>query len=711
MSRATFLHFYHLALIHVLIVLVGTTESPFQEIPTPPPAMSSTESPQISYNFSLTSANAPIEVVQESPTPVPLSAPLVYNNDPVAVTESAAVGATTTASHGRRVVLKGESGNKGRKMVEDKFQRVLKTNSSQTNSSMSRNHKTDAPMLNYIFDSHIVNKHHHHDFRFGPRFEDTIASQANVTVREVAVTESAAVGATTTASHGRRVVSKGESGNKGRKTVEDKFQRVLKTNSSQTNSSVSRNHKTDAPMLNYIFDSHIVNKHHHHDFRFGPRFEDTIASQANVTVREGGTAYFNCKITYLADKMVSWVRRNPETDELQLLTVGHHTYSADSRYSVDFEYPNNWRLRIVTADRRDEGIYECQISTHPPRVIQIYFYNRKSLLWTNKVYLSMRNTTRWTQHSISFALLRHVKMTTSMVHWVHGEALLNYDTNRGGISVRTDLMDEGANSTLSVAKLNKSDSGNYTCSIGPTQFFTTSVHVLNGKQEVSIQYFSIYSKWVSWVRRNPETDELQLLTVGHHTYSADSRYSVDFEYPNNWRLRIVTADRRDEGIYECQISTHPPRVIQIYFYVSEPEVVIVDEQGLPLYEKYYEVDSTLDLICIVRHVKMTTSMVHWVHGEALLNYDTNRGGISVRTDLMDEGANSTLSVAKLNKSDSGNYTCSIGPTQFFTTSVHVLNESLAELYHGSGVPLQIASRVMWPLLIVYLATKVRYILL
>ncbi|XP_055695736.1 uncharacterized protein LOC129797328 isoform X2 [Lutzomyia longipalpis] len=417
MSRATFLHFYHLALIHVLIVLVGTTESPFQEIPTPPPAMSSTESPQISYNFSLTSANAPIEVVQESPTPVPLSAPLVYNNDPVAVTESAAVGATTTASHGRRVV------------------------------------------------------------------------------------------------------SKGESGNKGRKTVEDKFQRVLKTNSSQTNSSVSRNHKTDAPMLNYIFDSHIVNKHHHHDFRFGPRFEDTIASQANVTVREGGTAYFNCKITYLADKMVSWVRRNPETDELQLLTVGHHTYSADSRYSVDFEYPNNWRLRIVTADRRDEGIYECQISTHPPRVIQIYFY------------------------------------------------------------------------------------------------------------------------------------------------------------------------------------------------VSEPEVVIVDEQGLPLYEKYYEVDSTLDLICIVRHVKMTTSMVHWVHGEALLNYDTNRGGISVRTDLMDEGANSTLSVAKLNKSDSGNYTCSIGPTQFFTTSVHVLNESLAELYHGSGVPLQIASRVMWPLLIVYLATKVRYILL
>ena len=52
-------------------------------------------------------------------------------------------------------------------------------------------------------------------------------------------------------------------------------------------------------------------------------------------------------------------------------------------------------------------------------------------------------------------------------------------------SVRTDLTEEGANSTLSVAKINKSDSGNYTCSIGPTHSFTTTVHVLNGKSRQS----------------------------------------------------------------------------------------------------------------------------------------------------------------------------------------------------------------------------------
>lgn len=84
---------------------------------------------------------------------------------------------------------------------------------------------------------------------------------------------------------------------------------------------------------------------------------------------------------------------------------------------------------------------------------------------------------------------------------------------------------------------------------------------------------------------------------------------------------------------------------------------------------------------------------------------------SVKTDLMENGANSILSIAKVNKSDSGNYTCSIGVNRLFTTNVHVLNgelikkidfnffltfekfilvseESLAELYHGGTINLK-----------------------
>lgn len=45
-------------------------------------------------------------------------------------------------------------------------------------------------------------------------------------------------------------------------------------------------------------------------------------------------------------------------------------------------------------------------------------------------------------------------------------------------------MDDGANSTLSIAKVRKKDSGNYTCSIGPNDFYTITVHVLNGINDI-----------------------------------------------------------------------------------------------------------------------------------------------------------------------------------------------------------------------------------
>jgi len=45
-------------------------------------------------------------------------------------------------------------------------------------------------------------------------------------------------------------------------------------------------------------------------------------------------------------------------------------------------------------------------------------------------------------------------------------------------------MEDGANSTLSIAKIHKADSGNYTCSISEFQNFTVVVHILNGKSVV-----------------------------------------------------------------------------------------------------------------------------------------------------------------------------------------------------------------------------------
>lgn len=60
---------------------------------------------------------------------------------------------------------------------------------------------------------------------------------------------------------------------------------------------------------------------------------------------------------------------------------------------------------------------------------------------------------------------------------------------------------------------------------------------------------------------------------------------------------------------------------------TDPKILIVDEEGIALNDKYVQVDSTIKLACIVRHISMTGSVVYWLHGDTILNYDEQRGGI------------------------------------------------------------------------------------
>ncbi|XP_014363249.2 uncharacterized protein LOC106714664 [Papilio machaon] len=193
----------------------------------------------------------------------------------------------------------------------------------------------------------------------------------------------------------------------------------------------------------------------------------------------------------------------------------------------------------------------------------------------------------------------------------------------------------------------------------------------------------LQDKTVSWVRRRGKEELPELLTVGAVTYAADNRVTVAKRYTGNWRLLIKEVKPDDEGIYECQISTHPPRVSRIYLHVNTPQVWVVDEAGAPLSEKYYEAESTLALVCRARHVD-TPAVLTWIHEGRALNADTTRGGISVKTEQVPGGADSLLRLARVNSSDAGNYTCAVRGARPHTVAVHVLNEeSLAELHAGA----------------------------
>ncbi|XP_076388433.1 opioid-binding protein/cell adhesion molecule [Megachile rotundata] len=189
---------------------------------------------------------------------------------------------------------------------------------------------------------------------------------------------------------------------------------------------------------------------------------------------------------------------------------------------------------------------------------------------------------------------------------------------------------------------------------------------------------------VSWVRRRG--DELHLLTFGTDTYSNDARFELAFEKPNDWRLLLSSVTERDGGLYECQVSAHPPLIRTVHLTVSVPRVEIVDEHGATAGDKFYKAGSTIELKCVVSNIPQPTGYVTWRHGSRTLNYDTTRGGISVKTDMGASGAISRLYIANANKKDSGNYSCALPDVAAATTvSVHVLNgENPAAMQHGGG---------------------------
>lgn len=100
------------------------------------------------------------------------------------------------------------------------------------------------------------------------------------------------------------------------------------------------------------------------------------------------------------------------------------------------------------------------------------------------------------------------------------------------------------------------------------------------------------------------------------------------------KIVIISAFRIRFHVDFVKIVSHFPfqerdnlfMALMVFHFVSDPKVIIIDEEGSALQDKYYEVDSTLQLSCIVRNVKMT-STVFWSHGDRILNYDVDRGGI------------------------------------------------------------------------------------
>ncbi|XP_060534017.1 lachesin-like [Cylas formicarius] len=168
---------------------------------------------------------------------------------------------------------------------------------------------------------------------------------------------------------------------------------------------------------------------------------------------------------------------------------------------------------------------------------------------------------------------------------------------------------------------------------------------------------------VSWIRKQ----DYHLLTVGLTTYNTDDRFMVEHvRHLQNWGLLIKHVQPSDAGLYECQVSTHPPISILVELKVTKAQAEI---QGAP--ELYIRAGSLLKLVCTLKHSTEPPAFVFWYHEQRMINYDP---GINVK-----EGRSSSiLHLQDADKSHNGNYTCSPSNAVPASINVHVLNATAEE---------------------------------
>nr|XP_027208913.1 uncharacterized protein LOC113802509 [Penaeus vannamei] len=154
------------------------------------------------------------------------------------------------------------------------------------------------------------------------------------------------------------------------------------------------------------------------------------------------------------------------------------------------------------------------------------------------------------------------------------------------------------------------------------------------------------------------------------------------EHETDWTLHVRYAQPRDAGVYECQLSAHPPIGVYTTLNVIEAKAEIEGES-----EIYVQTGSSVQLTCKLKDFTEPPTYVFWFHAEHMVNYDSNKRrrisslNLPQHSRVQRDGV-SELRISKVTKHDSGNYTCQPANARPASVSLHVITEKFD--YSGSG---------------------------
>jgi hypothetical protein len=236
-----------------------------------------------------------------------------------------------------------------------------------------------------------------------------------------------------------------------------------------------------------------------------PKFEITTS---NITVLVGQPVYMKCRVRNLRDRVVSWIR----TRDLHILTCGTLTYTSDSRFEA-LHTPGSevWTLRIMSAQPRDQGKYECQVNTDPKLNFAVLLIVKEtdmrdspwhensppaseggldsrataSIMGPPEQYVHQGSTVTLT--CVVQAPYSHGTRPPRVVDWFHSDRPVSIQADRGGISIDTEKTDLQTTSKLTLAGVTHRDAGNYTCIPADTRPALVILVVIEGEHTEAMQ--------------------------------------------------------------------------------------------------------------------------------------------------------------------------------------------------------------------------------
>lgn len=203
---------------------------------------------------------------------------------------------------------------------------------------------------------------------------------------------------------------------------------------------------------------------------FLPEFENS--GPTNITVQEGDTAVIECKISFLNNESVSWVRRR----DSHILAVDREVFISDQRFIANIQKLSNlWILKIRYVTARDAGSYECQVST-VPKISKLFHLKviipKVDIVGGPHLYVHSGSSLQLE------CVVSHVVTAPQFVMWQHRERVLPGTTrtysNQHGLVTK---------SVLNIDQVRGETAGEYSCLPDNISPATITISIIRGEEE------------------------------------------------------------------------------------------------------------------------------------------------------------------------------------------------------------------------------------